>query len=559
MRTNGSRSKSRNPARRPRAISSATDSPSTPGISMRERDPTRRSLQSIRSRCCSETSARDPPPRLSPRAPARSASRWWGSPRASTSRSRPGSRCRGSVRRAARSWDRRGTCRRRSGPCFARVSCASRPSWPAACGVSSERRIDVVHRRRARRRRGQRGPAGKGFPDGGRAARAALLPAHQGLHRHVRADVHVSHVRQRDEGIRKGLPQEAGPAPLAVRRRAAHRARRKEPLELEPRGQGSPGEARVRTRRGTGGIRLPLRTGEAARPLRRPRGAASARAAGRRGDRADAEEAKPRRAEASLHRRRQGASAGDGAHQWTGRREPARLPRHEGQLEPSGFLVPLRAAEGRPRAGDQMKRIVLFALLLAACGGPSRTVMVNGREVSVDDAATDVLRRAKQAQDAGRNEDALKGYRQILERYGDSSAADEARFREGQTLSRMGKLQDAQAKLSELLEKHPNTAFKKDAALELSAVQTKLGNPQAAAEAMKIAISQMSDAEKLQAAGKIAETYTKTGDSAEAARFAARALEAAQSPDQRTARMTDYLNALYAAPGSAVAQLVAEL
>jgi branched-chain amino acid transport system substrate-binding protein len=206
-----------------------------------------------------------------------------------------------------------------------------------------------------------------------------------------------------------------------------------------------------------------------------------------------------------------------------------------------------------------MRRILLLAALLAACGGPARTVMVNGREVSYEDAANDVLRRAKQAQDAGRNDEALRAYREVIARYGDSAAADEARFREGQTLARMGKLQDAQAKLSEFLEKRPNSAFKKDAALELSAVQTKLGNPQAAAEAMKTAISQMSDAEKQQQARSIAETYAKTGDPGEAAKFAARALEAAQTPKERAARLVDYQNALQAAPGSMIAQLVADV
>jgi ABC-type branched-subunit amino acid transport system substrate-binding protein/outer membrane protein assembly factor BamD (BamD/ComL family) len=206
-----------------------------------------------------------------------------------------------------------------------------------------------------------------------------------------------------------------------------------------------------------------------------------------------------------------------------------------------------------------MRRILLVAALLAACGGPARTVMVNGREVNYEDAASDVLRRGKQAQDAGRNEEALRAYREVISRFGDSAAADEARFREGQTLARMGKLQDAQTKLSDFLEKRPNSAFKKDAALELSAVQTKLGNPQAAAEAMKTAISQMSDAEKQQQARSIAETYAKTGDPAEAARFAARALEAAQTPEERAARLVDYQNALQAAPGSMIAQLVADL
>src|SRR5207248_8180651 len=170
-----------------------------------------------------------------------------------------------------------------------------------------------------------------------------------------------------------------------------------------------------------------------------------------------------------------------------------------------------------------------------------------------------VLRRGKQAQDAGRNDEALRTYREVIARFGDSSAADEARFREGQTLARMGKLQDAQVKLSDFLEKRPNSAFKKDAALELSSVQTKLGNPQAAAEAMKTAISQMSDAEKQQQARSIAETYAKTGDPGEAAKFAARALEAAQTPEERAARLVDYQNALQAAPGAMIAQLVADL
>ena len=151
-----------------------------------------------------------------------------------------------------------------------------------------------------------------------------------------------------------------------------------------------------------------------------------------------------------------------------------------------------------------MKRILLVALLIAACGGPARTVIVNGREVSYEDAASDVLIRGKRALAAGRTDEALKALRQVIDRYGESAAADEARFLEGQALARAGKLQEAQAKLVDLLEKHPNTAFKKETALELSAVQAKLGNTQEAAEAMKTAVSQMSDAEKQQAARSIA-------------------------------------------------------
>lgn len=206
-----------------------------------------------------------------------------------------------------------------------------------------------------------------------------------------------------------------------------------------------------------------------------------------------------------------------------------------------------------------MKRILLVAALLAACGGPARTVIVNGREVSYDDAANDVLTRGKRALSAGRNDEALKAFREVIDRFGQSAAADEARLLEGQTLARAGKLQEAQVKLTELLEKHPNSSFKKEAALELSAVQAKLGNAQGAAEAMRTAVSQMSDAEKQQAARSIAEAYARTGEPGEAVRFAARAVEAAQTPDERAARLVDYEKALHAAPGPSVAQLVAEL
>src|SRR5207237_684857 len=57
----------------------------------------------------------------------------------------------------------------------------------------------------------------------------------------------------------------------------------------------------------------------------------------------------------------------------------------------------------------------------------------------------------------------------------------------------------------------------------------------------------------------IAEAYAKTGEPGEAMRFAARALEAAQTSEERAARLADYEKALHAAPGPAVAQLVADL
>ena len=205
-----------------------------------------------------------------------------------------------------------------------------------------------------------------------------------------------------------------------------------------------------------------------------------------------------------------------------------------------------------------MKRAILAAALVAACG-PGRTVVVDGREVKYEDAAQDGLRRGKELLAAGKYAEAITQLQLVTDQYKDSDAADEARFRRGQALARAGKLQEAQAALSEVLEKHPTSSYKKEAALELSAVQAKLGNSQEAAEAMKAAVSQMSESEKQQAAQTIAETYAKTGEAGEAARFAARAVDNAQSAEARAARMQEYEKALAAAPGPAVAQLVAEL
>jgi ABC-type branched-subunit amino acid transport system substrate-binding protein len=203
-------------------------------------------------------------------------------------------------------------------------------------------------------------------------------------------------------------------------------------------------------------------------------------------------------------------------------------------------------------------RIVMALALLAACA-PARTVVIDGKEVKYEDAADDVLRSGKSLLDAGKNDEAAARFQVVIDQYGDSDAAEEARMRRGQALSRKGSLQEAQLVLAQFLEKYPSSKFRKEAALELSSVQTKLGKPQEAAESMKTAVSQMSDSEKQQAAQAIADAYAKTGEAGEAARFAARAVENASNQQERDARMQVYEKALQAAPGAAVAQLVAEL
>src|ERR1700694_888009 len=114
---------------------------------------------------------------------------------------------------------------------------------------------------------------------------------------------------------------------------------------------------------------------------------------------------------------------------------------------------------------------------------PKRTVVVAGQTVDYDQAAAQSFGNAKRALDAGRNEEAASLFADFLEQFADSDLADEARFRRGEALSRAGQLQQAPPGVSDLLEKHPTSAFKNAAALELGLVQAKLGKKPESAQA----------------------------------------------------------------------------
>jgi ABC-type branched-subunit amino acid transport system substrate-binding protein/outer membrane protein assembly factor BamD (BamD/ComL family) len=205
-----------------------------------------------------------------------------------------------------------------------------------------------------------------------------------------------------------------------------------------------------------------------------------------------------------------------------------------------------------------MKRMLAVILLVLACG-PTRTVVKDGRTIPYEEAARDDFQKARAAQDAGRNDEAARLFGAFLTEYPDSDLADEARLREGQSLSRAGKLQQAEAELSDLLEKHPNSNYKNAAALELSLVQQKLGRGPQAAKTAQAAVQEMSEREKNASAAALAQTYAQSGQPGDALRWAARALENAPEGPEREARLKDFEAAVEAAPAEDVARLVADL
>ncbi|HEY6051141.1 MAG TPA: tetratricopeptide repeat protein, partial [Thermoanaerobaculia bacterium] len=205
-----------------------------------------------------------------------------------------------------------------------------------------------------------------------------------------------------------------------------------------------------------------------------------------------------------------------------------------------------------------MKRWLLICALLASCGGP-RKVVINGQEVLYEDAAVQAFRRAQNAYDSKQWEAAAKGFAEVTTRYGESSYADQARLQRARALQNLGRLDEAQAAYAELLEKHPGSPLKKEAALELSQLQARQGKKEEAAQTMQTAVEQMSESEKQKNAQQIAQALANGGQAGDALRFAARALESAQTDEERRVRTEDYLKVLSASPGQDVARVVGDL
>src|SRR3954469_18035511 len=203
-----------------------------------------------------------------------------------------------------------------------------------------------------------------------------------------------------------------------------------------------------------------------------------------------------------------------------------------------------------------MKRLgVIAAVLLLSCG-PGRTVRMGGRDVPYEEAARAEFAVAKGALDEGKYDVAAQKLLALSQKYRDSELVDEALFRRAQALSKGGKLPEAQAALQEFLEKRRTSPFKTAAAVELAALQSKLGQP--GPPPPQLDTSQLSEKEKNQAAAALAESYARSGQPGEAVRWAARALENA-APEEREARAKAFEQALEAAPARDVARLVADL
>src|SRR4051812_16607307 len=84
-----------------------------------------------------------------------------------------------------------------------------------------------------------------------------------------------------------------------------------------------------------------------------------------------------------------------------------------------------------------------YALLLVSCA-PSRKVVVDGQEMTLEDAASRAFGVAQASYDASRFDEAARGFAAVAEKYPDSAYADEARLQQGRALAKLGKFDEAQ-------------------------------------------------------------------------------------------------------------------
>ena len=204
---------------------------------------------------------------------------------------------------------------------------------------------------------------------------------------------------------------------------------------------------------------------------------------------------------------------------------------------------------------NPMSRIAI-ALLLLACACASGRGARTREGQTQDPVAAEDFQRAKEALDGGKFDDAAAQFSAFVQKHPRSELTDEAQFRRGEALSKGGKLKEAQLALQDFLEKHPASPFKSAAALELSSVEARLGNPAAAPGQPDL--GQMSEEDKNKAAAALAESYARNGQFGEALRWSARAAASAPAADQ-AARIKQFEDALDAASGEEVATLVSEL
>ncbi len=182
------------------------------------------------------------------------------------------------------------------------------------------------------------------------------------------------------------------------------------------------------------------------------------------------------------------------------------------------------------RAKERLSIAVLVALTLVACG--PRRVVLNGVEMSVEEAARAELDAARAKAAAGDHAGAAALFEDVQQRYHDAEEADEALLGAGESWEAAAEPEKARRAYEALVERYPSSD---KAGLARARALSLGGDRDAALEAAKDAYAQIPDAEKYAAAVQLADAAEKAGKAAEALRFREEAVRRARNPEEQQA------------------------
>jgi len=182
-----------------------------------------------------------------------------------------------------------------------------------------------------------------------------------------------------------------------------------------------------------------------------------------------------------------------------------------------------------------------MGVLLAACettgAASNRMVVVDGKQVHVDEAAQPLYQAAIDKKDAGEMEAASAQLKVLLDKYPDSRWAALATISQAEVLLALDRPQQAQALLEKLLLEDPASAVADDARYTLALAQLAQGQTKAATGALEKNLERLdSPEEKKAATAELAETLKESGQPSAAAKYESQALDLTDDPAERKTR-----------------------
>jgi len=162
----------------------------------------------------------------------------------------------------------------------------------------------------------------------------------------------------------------------------------------------------------------------------------------------------------------------------------------------------------------------LFLLAVLLCGCPPRTVVIEGKEVPVAEAAKMAFDDAKKAHEAGKKDEAALKLKKVLKDYPDWQNIDVVLNLLGDLAYQAEKWEEAVGYFRRLVADHPQSKFYVHCAVHLGLALVKLGRTQEALPTLQSVFDDLpGDKKQAEVAGMLAESYAEAGAPVEALRW----------------------------------------